>query len=444
MAGYPDDGDGAGRTRWSFGKLLSWHLNVHGTRPDGSPDRPGRKWSPKEFADKCGVSDKTVRNWLGDKNPPVDIETIENALFGKDVARYAEWRLELRQAYADTQRKIVAPPPPDGAVTPLSNPPVIEGPVAAAERQTIAQAFSRLHNAPAVVILAQDHEGLGSAAVVREIGKHAVEHFRENRAVHLLSPIYVSGEDGIAPYFASLLEQLDLSTTDASSLNFQLRLSQRLKGGEQMCLVFTGIERGPPDTLKSLCGSLRALNEQHAELRILMCGGERLCDMRYANGALSYLSHAQEVRWPDPDVPEILVWAAALDCGALEPGLIELPNELAGGHAGLIRELLRKLKAGERSRDALTRAVFDSPATWTAVTPLLDNADAASYLRSIVDRDDLGEAQPYIRNATLRRLFWRNLVKRQPSGDEVRLVWRSPAVRGAVRRIIRSGEADGK
>jgi hypothetical protein len=171
-----------------------------------------------------------------------------------------------------------------------------------------------------------------------------------------------------------------------------------------------------------------------------MCGGERLCEMRYANGALSYLSHAQEEHWPDPGVAEVLAWASALDCGSLEPGLIELLEELTGGHAGLIRELLHKVKAGERSRDALARAL-DSPAIWTAVTPLA-KGDAASYLRSVVDREDLGKARPYIFNDALRRLFWRNLIKRQLSGNEVRLVWRSPAIRETVSQILRSSQGD--
>jgi hypothetical protein len=43
----------------------------------------------------------------------------------------------------------------------------------------------------------------------------------------------------------------------------------------------------------------------------------------------------------------------------------------------------------------------------------------------------------YILNNTLRRLFWRNLITRQPSGDQVGLVWRSPAINEAVRGIVR-------
>jgi hypothetical protein len=387
---------------------------------------------------------------------------IEHVLFGSEDCR--EWRLELREALAKTRAAkrprdaqddaLVAPQTPAVRplpvsntrirVMPISEPVVDDGqqPIAPIERRTITHAFSRLLNASAVVVLAQDQEGLSSSAVVREIKRLAVERFGE-KAVHLLNLGNISEEDGIAACFESLLAQLELPTADASKQNFRLRLEERLRGGEPMCLLFTRIEHCPPAALKSLCEVLRALNDQYDEkLRILMCGGEHLCDMRYANGIHSYLSHAQEELWPDPDEAEILAWASAQGCGPLEPDLVALLQELTGGHAGLIRDLLRRVKAGERSRDALTRAVLKSKTIWTAVTPLLANNDDRRFLHANVDREDLGDAPPYILHGTLRRLFWRNVIKRQQSGDDDRLVWRSPAVNEAVRRIIRSGEAD--
>lgn len=319
--------------------------------------------------------------------------------------------------------------------TPLPEPG--QRPVAAAERHVIKHAFSQLLSEQAVVILAQ--EGLGSPALAAEIRKHAVERFGDN-AVHQLSPSYVTAEDGLAPYFESLLSQLNLPTRDASPLNFDRRLARRLESGEPMCLLFTGIEHSPPLALKSLCGVLRSLNDRYGQPRILMCGGERLCEMRYANGIHSFLSHAQEELWPDPGVPEIQAEASAQDCGSLAPGLIALLQELTGGHFGLLRELLRHVKVGERSRDALTRVVLDSPTIWAAVVPLHASEEARRFLRSIIDREELGEAPRYIFNPTLRRIYWLNLVQRQQSGDRLRLVWRSRAINEAVRRIIRSSD----
>lgn len=85
------------RERWSFGQVLEWHL-VRGTRPGGKPDRPGRRWTRTEFADRTGLGARTVGNWLSNDHLPPETETIERVLFGEDAC-YADWRLELRHAH---------------------------------------------------------------------------------------------------------------------------------------------------------------------------------------------------------------------------------------------------------------------------------------------------------------------------------------------------------
>jgi MerR HTH family regulatory protein len=89
------------RANWSFGQLLAWHL-LRGTRPGGKIDRPGREWSKAEFAQATGLGDRTIRYWLRNEHLPPEIETIERLLFGNDDG-YAEWRLELRHAYATSR-----------------------------------------------------------------------------------------------------------------------------------------------------------------------------------------------------------------------------------------------------------------------------------------------------------------------------------------------------
>ncbi|PWB82933.1 MAG: hypothetical protein C3F11_09345 [Methylocystaceae bacterium] len=90
------------RSEWNFGRLLAWHL-LRGTRPGGTTDRPGRRWSAKALADGVGVNDRTVRYWLKNEHLPPEIETVERLLFGSDE-RYAEWRLELRNAHFESWR----------------------------------------------------------------------------------------------------------------------------------------------------------------------------------------------------------------------------------------------------------------------------------------------------------------------------------------------------
>jgi hypothetical protein len=81
----------------AFADLLVWHL-TRGTRPSGRPDAPGKQWTSKEFADRLGTNERTVRNWRGGRNTPVDIVSIERELFGDNQA-YAAWREELRESH---------------------------------------------------------------------------------------------------------------------------------------------------------------------------------------------------------------------------------------------------------------------------------------------------------------------------------------------------------
>jgi len=94
----PVEGQSDDRSQWNFGRLLAWNLE-RGTRPGGKTDHPGRQWGVKAFAEAVGVGDRTIRYWLRNEHLPPEIETTERLLFGTDAC-YAEWRLELRRAYA--------------------------------------------------------------------------------------------------------------------------------------------------------------------------------------------------------------------------------------------------------------------------------------------------------------------------------------------------------
>jgi hypothetical protein len=94
------------RSEWSFGQLLGWHLFEHGSRRDiPHSATAGLIWNLKEAARALQVTDKTLRNWLGDKNLPRETVQIEKALFG-DRAEFGDWRLELRLALRTTKERL--------------------------------------------------------------------------------------------------------------------------------------------------------------------------------------------------------------------------------------------------------------------------------------------------------------------------------------------------
>jgi len=74
-----------------------------GTRPSGTPGKPGRRWKQIDLANACEASDRVVRAWLADEYPPEIVERVERAFFG-DSKNYDLERAELRNAWAPRPR----------------------------------------------------------------------------------------------------------------------------------------------------------------------------------------------------------------------------------------------------------------------------------------------------------------------------------------------------
>ena len=170
------------REEWTLGQALKWHFK-RGTRPGGAINRPGPRWTAKTFAGATKVTDRTVRNWLADKNLPVEIETIERVLFGLTPSeghddRYAAWRAELRDAH----ERSVRPPTHSPLTLSASNIP-IRVPVHFTGREdelrTIEQAFARNVDQTVILVL-HGMRGIGKTTLAAAYGDR---HRRQFRAI---------------------------------------------------------------------------------------------------------------------------------------------------------------------------------------------------------------------------------------------------------------------
>jgi hypothetical protein len=88
---YPEGG--------TFTELLRWHM-TNGTRPKGTPERPGKPWEPKEFGGAAGSAStegRAVRGWLKGTRPR-SLVPIQIAFFGENPA-YDKWVRDLQAAY---------------------------------------------------------------------------------------------------------------------------------------------------------------------------------------------------------------------------------------------------------------------------------------------------------------------------------------------------------
>jgi hypothetical protein len=102
------------RAGFTFGDLVYWHLFKYGTRPAGDPsDKIGRVWELDAIGRLINVTDRTLRNWIFDKNLPDSVIPLSTELFGNNKnwndARI-EFQEKFEQAWAAKGRK-AAPSP---------------------------------------------------------------------------------------------------------------------------------------------------------------------------------------------------------------------------------------------------------------------------------------------------------------------------------------------
>ncbi|MSP01419.1 MAG: tetratricopeptide repeat protein [Acetobacteraceae bacterium] len=216
-----EDGSPGDRAQWTFGRLLGWHL-TRGTRPGGSLDRPGRKWSAPRFAGAIGVNDRTVRNWLNDANLPADTDTIERVLFANIETAlndpYTEWRLELRSAHAGISgvplpKDEPQDPPPGGKPANLPYPslgPLFKG------RETFLRGLraSLLRDNSAVAaIVSNAIHGMGGIGKTRAAVEYAWAHRDDYTALLFVN---ADSPQNLETSFAALTGPLRLPEHTAS------------------------------------------------------------------------------------------------------------------------------------------------------------------------------------------------------------------------------------
>ena len=105
-----------------------------------------------------------------------------------------------------------------------------------------------------------------------------------------------------------------------------------------------------------------------------------------------------------------------------------------------MQECLRFFRPGVGlDPDACEDALTQSPFVWQLFTPFSQDADTAERVAELLEQNDVGPAQPYLFDSLLRRLYWKNLLKRSETRN--RLLWRCGALRTAGRQILGGPEA---
>jgi hypothetical protein len=326
------------------------------------------------------------------------------------------------------------PGPAPSRMLTLDRPPALSPPGAGAavpgEESFVQRLMKRVSRAdcPPMLVAARGMRFQGP--VIQALVKRAIGAYGSSAVLHVTPPFsdQITAED----CFAEIGRQCGFGEELEDATAFVAALEQKLgEAGPQFMLV-TGFESAAPLCRKEFAGALRALAEHRTrEFRVVLLGGQRLMEQKYAAGDLSFLSHATVEEWPQPTVDDLIAWQQA-----------DFPNlpltrdaaaaliATTGEHPGLLRYCLERWDAegGSPLWKDWSYACPELWETWYRLTRYTEK----ERLRELLGRDTLGPAVSWPADATARALYWADLLA--PRGRQ--LGWRAEVLREVGREVV--------
>ena len=340
----------------------------------------------------------------------------------RDSARYRQWfqrlldGLDGREPGPNPEYSGQLPPPPPmrGAATQR----VLPG-----EQAFVQRIMGRIGraNCPPIMVTARGRRHPG--ALIKALLECGRSDFGNQQVLHITPPF--SAQASTEACFTELGRQCGLAAGVVDANAFTAALGDKLMmAGVRHFLLVTGFENAQPQVRHELAGALRTASEQHLDsLRIVLLGGEKLMEQKYAIGKLSFLSHAEVQEWPDPTPSDALSRQRLHFPGLnLSETAAEELVSAAGGHAGLMRFCLERWEeqGGEPAWSDWCYLCPELWETWYALASV-----DPDKLRGSLERPTLGSNVPWSPDPTTRRLYWSDLLGVRGTS----LVWRADVVK---------------
>jgi len=290
--------------------------------------------------------------------------------------------------------------------------------------------FERFHQAQAIILLAQAYRI--TPLILGNIEQSLQERFGIENTYHLVPVAGNTVEP--ATYFSHLAQQLNLSEKVENGAQFESILDRKLKNGEHLGLLISSLEKGDGHRATELASLLRNLLEHHQlSFHLLFCGGQKLAELRFANGDLSLLNCAAVGYWPEltgPDVQQFYEQAYS-EQPSLTDEQAQALLEVSGGHPTLLAHCF-DYWAKDQLIETYSQQLQQEDVLVGAFTPFLNKPDLAQQMVERLAKLDICPATPYIYDELLRQLYWANLLVKR----EGRLVWRCEAILQAGMSIL--------
>ncbi|MEZ5470327.1 MAG: hypothetical protein R3E90_00965 [Marinicella sp.] len=271
---------------------------------------------------------------------------------------------------------------------------------------------------PIILVLSQAH--IDQPPQKQVIIEMATAKYPQHQVLHVQLPF--ANKINPAQFFKYMGTHLNLQGVE-DELSFEFALSDALQT-TPITLLITRFEQGNPICRQMLAGILRNLCEMYVgRLQLILCGGEGLSALKYAQGELSLLniaaSHLLEF--------DLHTWLRGQSIDTLfideKSSADELLYTLVGHHPALASSLYQAINLNYTLAE-LNDSLAHNDMLYCDFNQVLKIADKQK-LSQLLKSNDLGSFRPHLQDLTLRKLFWLNLIRKKNN----RLVWQSEPIR---------------
>ena len=250
--------------------------------------------------------------------------------------------------------------------------------------------------------------------------------------MHIHPPVALNTDS--QNYFSQLGKQCGLlEVRDEQS--FEFALETRLKQNKSLFLLVSRFEQGAEEPRKQLACIIRGISA-NLSFHVILCGGEKLADLKYKDGKMSLLNHADVRYLPELSASDIETLSYSYDI-SLDEELAHQFLSISGGDIQLLKEcLMLKKQFPNLPLAQYSEKLSQTGYVYGLFTPLRQEPNTRQKVYDWLQKEEVGKAEPYILDDVLRNLYWKNLVVER----EGRLYWRCETVRMAGQQILAGGK----
>lgn len=278
----------------------------------------------------------------------------------------------------------------------------------------------------ALILLAQADRV--TLSVKEQIEQGLQQRFGVENTFHLIPLQNATPET----YFASLGIQCGLSKPIQSAGDLEMALGEKLQGDNIICLFISRLEKS--DKLANEFASLLRNLLETTKLRVLLSGGQKLAELKFADGDLSLLNNADVKEYPELTVAHLQHWQNKTPAKKFNHQELQTLLAMTGGHPILLQRCLEyRSKNSKLAIDDYPQQLKQEPQLIAAFTRFQKNPQQVQQLREWLAQLDIMPAHPYIFDGLLREVYWLNLLVERNN----RLVWRCEIVREVGESILK-------